>query len=92
MLLGCAHAGVVNTLRCVRRLAGEQAIHAVIGGMHLHAASARRLEVTADALRELAVPVIAPAHCTGSEPTALLAAAFPAAYAECHAGSRFRFD
>jgi len=92
VLLGCAHAGVVNTLRSVRRLTGDQAIHAVIGGMHLHAASTRRLEATVEALRELEVSVIAPAHCTGPEPTALLAAAFPPAFRECHAGSRFVFD
>jgi uncharacterized protein with ATP-grasp and redox domains len=35
VLLGCAHAGVINTLRYVRHLTAGRPIHAVLGGMHL---------------------------------------------------------
>lgn len=48
VLLGCAHAGVINTLRCVRPLTDERPIHAVLGGMHLVGASAQRLKRTID--------------------------------------------
>jgi len=34
-LLGCAHAGVVNTLTYVLSLTGRTRVHAVIGRMHL---------------------------------------------------------
>ena len=33
--MGCAHAGVINTLRYVRHLSAGRPIHAVLGGMHL---------------------------------------------------------
>jgi 7,8-dihydropterin-6-yl-methyl-4-(beta-D-ribofuranosyl)aminobenzene 5'-phosphate synthase len=66
VLLGCGHAGVVNTLHHVQGLTGGRPIHAVIGGMHLVAASPDRLDRTVEALGELDVSLIAPAHCTGS--------------------------
>ncbi|MDM7322356.1 MAG: hypothetical protein P3W87_003545 [Gammaproteobacteria bacterium] len=41
VLLGCCHAGVVNTLV---ELTGASPIHAVIGGTHLLRANQERLE------------------------------------------------
>jgi 7,8-dihydropterin-6-yl-methyl-4-(beta-D-ribofuranosyl)aminobenzene 5'-phosphate synthase len=35
VLTGCGHSGIVNILRYVRRLTGEQRFHAVVGGFHL---------------------------------------------------------
>ena len=35
VLTGCGHSGIVNILRYVRKLTGEDRIHAVIGGFHL---------------------------------------------------------
>ena len=35
VLSGCGHAGIVNTVRYARRLTGEDAVAAVIGGFHL---------------------------------------------------------
>lgn len=92
VLLGCAHAGVVNTLRQVRRLTRERPIHAVLGGMHLLHASAGRLARTVEALRELGVSRLGPGHCTGTVATARLWHEFPAACASCSVGSRFVFQ
>jgi len=39
VILGCAHAGVINTLERVRQLSGTRKIHAILGGMHLLNAS-----------------------------------------------------
>ena len=39
VLLGCAHAGVVNTIQYVSKLTGEKRIYAVMGGTHLITAS-----------------------------------------------------
>jgi 7,8-dihydropterin-6-yl-methyl-4-(beta-D-ribofuranosyl)aminobenzene 5'-phosphate synthase len=69
VLLGCAHAGVVNTLTYVSQLAGGIAVHAVIGGMHLLRAPLERIETTAGALVGSGVREIAPCHCTGFEAT-----------------------
>jgi len=65
VLLGCAHAGVANTLDHIRTLTGEESILAVIGGLHLSAAPEPRIQSTLRALREAGVKRVAPAHCTG---------------------------
>lgn len=65
VLLGCAHAGVVNTLMHIERLTGGKRIHAVLGGMHLLNASSERLQKTIAALAERDIRLLAPMHCTG---------------------------
>ena len=35
VLTGCGHSGIINILRYVRELTGEDRIHAVMGGFHL---------------------------------------------------------
>jgi 7,8-dihydropterin-6-yl-methyl-4-(beta-D-ribofuranosyl)aminobenzene 5'-phosphate synthase len=91
VLLGCAHAGVVNTLRHVRQLLPGRPIHAVLGGMHLLNASSERMTRTVEALRDLGVRKLGPAHCTGAVAAARLWHEFPEACAACAVGSRFTF-
>jgi 7,8-dihydropterin-6-yl-methyl-4-(beta-D-ribofuranosyl)aminobenzene 5'-phosphate synthase len=69
VVLGCAHAGVVNTLRYVQSLAGECPVHMVIGGMHLLHASERRLNETLQFFRQNQQMIVAPGHCTGFRQT-----------------------
>ena len=64
LLLGCAHAGLINTLLHVRALTGRQRLAAVIGGTHLINASAARLARTLDELRQFEFDCLAPGHCT----------------------------
>jgi 7,8-dihydropterin-6-yl-methyl-4-(beta-D-ribofuranosyl)aminobenzene 5'-phosphate synthase len=91
VLLGCAHAGVVNTLAYVSELAGKPQIHAVLGGMHLLRAKRPRMEATLQALRRHQVEFVAPAHCTGERATAFLAQQLPGNCIPCKAGSQFEF-
>jgi 7,8-dihydropterin-6-yl-methyl-4-(beta-D-ribofuranosyl)aminobenzene 5'-phosphate synthase len=72
VILGCAHAGIVNTLRRVASLTGDDRFRFVVGGTHLHAAASNRLDRTVSALRDLDVASIAPAHCTGLASLAFL--------------------
>ncbi len=65
VILGCAHAGVVSTLRYVRALRPGRPIHAVLGGMHMLRADASQRRSTLEALVELQVERVVPAHCTG---------------------------
>lgn len=92
VLLGCAHSGVINTLRHVRELTANRPLWAVLGGMHLGGASAERLERTIEELNRLDVRYLAPAHCTGMAATVALWNAFPGRCLECHAGARFQFE
>jgi len=87
VLLGCAHAGVVNTLRHITRLTGGRPIHTVIGGTHLRSAGAGRTEKTVEALRAFDVQRILPLHCTGFNAAARLWKEFPGRVAACPAGT-----
>ncbi|HPA17828.1 MAG TPA: MBL fold metallo-hydrolase [Verrucomicrobiae bacterium] len=91
VLLGCAHAGVVNTLRRVRDMTGGRPFHAVFGGMHLLVASPERVARTVQELRALGVRRLGPAHCTGAAAAARLWHEFPGACTACSVGSRFVF-
>ncbi len=67
VILGCAHAGIINTLEYVQELSGGAPIACVIGGTHLEKASEERIEWTIEKLRCLKVREIHPCHCTGME-------------------------
>lgn len=67
VVLGCAHAGVVNTLDYIAGLFPDRRIRTVLGGMHLVGASKRRIAHTVDAIQRYNVQHIGPAHCTGPE-------------------------
>jgi len=91
VVLGCAHAGMVNTLDYVRTLT-QRPIRAVVGGAHLVNASQHRLTRTIDSLREMKIQMIAPAHCTGPRATAALWTAFPDQIADCSVGTQWVFE
>lgn len=75
IVVGCSHAGLINTLHHTRAISGEDRIHAVIGGFHLLAASRSRLTRTIEALRALDVDQLIPCHCTGQNAVAALSRA-----------------
>ena len=90
VLLGCAHAGVVNTLTYVLSLTGRTRVHAVIGRMHLLRASAQRIEATAAALVGFGVDEIAPCHCSGFEATSYFRHSFAERCIQCSVGFECR--
>jgi 7,8-dihydropterin-6-yl-methyl-4-(beta-D-ribofuranosyl)aminobenzene 5'-phosphate synthase len=92
VLLGCAHAGVVNTLQHIGRLTHNRPIHAVFGGMHLVNANPQRIARTIEALRPLGVDRLGPAHCSGLAATVRLWQECPHAITACSVGSRFGFQ
>ncbi len=88
IVLGCAHAGVINTLDYVAKLSGRKRIFAVIGGMHLLSASLERIECTIDTFRRYDVQRIVPAHCTGHKAIEKFKEAFAERCFICSAGNR----
>lgn len=81
VLTGCGHAGVVNTVRYVRRLTGVHELAAIVGGFHLSGPMFEPIiEPTVDAFAELAPALLAPAHCTGWRAVHRLASRFPDAF------------
>ena len=64
--VGCCHAGLINTLTYIQKLTDKQRIRAIIGGLHLGAASAWRMDQTITILNELQPELLIPCHCTGA--------------------------
>lgn len=66
VLSGCAHSGIVNTVKHAVKLTGVNKVHAVIGGFHLSGpAFAGTIDPTVAALGELDPDFVVPTHCTG---------------------------
>jgi 7,8-dihydropterin-6-yl-methyl-4-(beta-D-ribofuranosyl)aminobenzene 5'-phosphate synthase len=76
VVLGCAHAGVVNTLDYVTKLIDQRSIYAIIGGMHLVNANLARIEHTIEAYKKYDIQKIMPLHCTGQEAAGTIQKAF----------------
>ena len=87
VVLGCAHAGIVNTLTYIRELNHGRPAHTVIGGTHLVAADETRMSRTIGALREFGVERLFPVHCTGFAAAARLWEAFPGRVFSCPVGT-----
>ena len=66
VISGCAHAGIINTIRCAQKMTGVSHIHAVMGGFHLTGPLFAPVIVpTVEALKEINPDYIIPMHCTG---------------------------
>ena len=91
ILLGCAHSGIVNTLDYIASITGADKFCAVLGGSHLGAASAERIEFTMNALRRYDVGMIGLNHCTGMRAVVAVWQAFPERSVVCCGGAVFEF-
>jgi 7,8-dihydropterin-6-yl-methyl-4-(beta-D-ribofuranosyl)aminobenzene 5'-phosphate synthase len=65
VLTGCCHSGLINTVRHIQHVTGEQKIAGIIGGLHLNRAAEERLQVTRDAIHQWQPDFVIPCHCTG---------------------------
>lgn len=73
VILGCAHRGMINTLRHAQQITGVNEINTVIGGTHLIQAGEERILMTAASLLEMGVQRVGVSHCTGTKASVLLA-------------------
>lgn len=65
IILGCAHAGLINILHHVRSKLPNKKIHTVIGGTHLGFAKTEQLERTIKELDDFGIERLGASHCTG---------------------------
>jgi 7,8-dihydropterin-6-yl-methyl-4-(beta-D-ribofuranosyl)aminobenzene 5'-phosphate synthase len=77
LITGCAHAGICNTIEHARRVCGEERLADVIGGFHLLAPSAERLEETVRHLDAMGLRSLHPCHCTDLSSKVALARRLP---------------
>ncbi len=88
VILGCAHHGIVNTLRHAQKLTGVEQVYAVIGGTHLFRASPERIAATIAELKEMGIQKIGVSHCTGFPASLRLAEEFQDAFFLNNAGTQ----
>jgi len=77
ILLGCCHAGLVNTLEHIAYTTGRRDVYALIGGTHLAFCSQEQMERTIQAVRGMGIGKIAAGHCTGFAASARLSRELP---------------
>ncbi len=77
LIMGCCHAGFVNTVEHVAYMTGRRDIYAVVGGTHLGFCSQQQLAMTIAAVRTIGIKKLAASHCTGFAASARLSREFP---------------
>ncbi len=91
ILSGCAHAGIVNTVRHIQNISGIRKVHAILGGFHLVNATAETIRNTIADIQEISPDIVAPMHCTGFEALVAFSGAMPDAFILNTAGTRYTF-
>jgi len=92
VITGCAHRGIMNTVRHVQKLTGGEHIHTIIGGTHLHLSSQERIEKTASELKGLGLQRLGVSHCTGFNASATLAREFGEVFFLNNAGTQITLE
>jgi 7,8-dihydropterin-6-yl-methyl-4-(beta-D-ribofuranosyl)aminobenzene 5'-phosphate synthase len=86
LILGCCHAGLINTIDHFQAKLPGKPIHTVIGGTHLDFAPAEQLRETIAILKGLGVKRMGLSHCTGLRAGARLAQELGDGVAFCTVG------
>jgi len=73
---GCAHSGIINTVRAAQKVTGVSKVYAILGGFHLIDADDKRIQLTIKELLKINPEVVRPCHCTGSKAVHRLVEAF----------------
>lgn len=91
VISGCAHAGIINTVRHAQKITGISKVHVVIGGFHLVNAPPEIIERTVADMQEIGPDHIIPAHCTGFEAILSFASRMPDQFILNTAGVQYAF-
>ncbi|MBF0549267.1 MAG: MBL fold metallo-hydrolase [Deltaproteobacteria bacterium] len=67
ILSGCAHVGIVNTVKQAQKVAQTEKILGIMGGFHLINKQPEIIQSTVADIKSMKPEFIAPTHCTGFE-------------------------
>ena len=90
VVAGCAHSGIINTIKHAQKITETDRVYAVLGGFHLAKADDKRIQATVNELMKLDLNFIGPCHCTGSKAVNQLAEAFGVCCRRLHTGDIVR--
>jgi 7,8-dihydropterin-6-yl-methyl-4-(beta-D-ribofuranosyl)aminobenzene 5'-phosphate synthase len=89
---GCAHAGIINTIRYAQQITGNAKVYAILGGFHLAGKEfEKRIDPTVENLKEINPEFIVPSHCTGWRALISIARAFPNNFVFNSVGNIYQF-
>ncbi len=91
VISGCAHAGIVNTVKQAQKVAGMDKLHAVMGGFHLTNAKPEVIQNTVADIKAMKPAHIVPAHCSGFETMVAFRKEMPDAFTLNTAGTKYTF-
>ena len=77
VLSGCAHRGIVNTVKQAQKMTGIEKVYAVMGGFHLTNAKPEVIQKTVADIKAINPEYIVPTHCTGFEAISAFAREMP---------------
>jgi 7,8-dihydropterin-6-yl-methyl-4-(beta-D-ribofuranosyl)aminobenzene 5'-phosphate synthase len=91
VLSGCAHAGIVNTVKQAQKVAGTDKIHAIMGGFHLINTKPELIQSTVADIKAMKPDYIVPTHCTGFEAIVAFSREMPNEFVLNTAGTQYTF-
>jgi 7,8-dihydropterin-6-yl-methyl-4-(beta-D-ribofuranosyl)aminobenzene 5'-phosphate synthase len=91
LLSGCAHVGIVNTVKHAQKVSGTDKIHAVMGGFHLINAKPAVIQNTVADIKAMKPDYIIPTHCTGFEAIVSFSREMPNEFILNTAGTKYTF-
>ena len=93
IISGCAHAGIINTVRYAQQITGLAKVYAIFGGFHLAGKEfEKRIEPTIEELKDINPELIVPSHCTGWRAIISIAQTFPNAFACSSVGNIYQLE
>lgn len=91
VLSGCAHSGIVNTVKHAQKMTGIEKVHAVLGGFHLTGAKPEIIQRTVADIKAINPDYIVPMHCTGYEAITTFEKEMPNQFIINTVGTRYLF-
>ncbi len=93
ILSGCAHSGIINTVKYAQEITGINKLYVVMGGFHLTGADFEPIiEPTTEALKALNPEYVIPTHCTGRKAVMNIEKEMPDKFLLNMSGTRMVFE
>ncbi len=91
VISGCAHTGIVNTIKQAQKSAGTDKVHAIMGGFHLINAKPELIQSTVADIKAMKPEYIVPTHCTGFRAMVAFSREMPNEFVLNTAGTKYTF-
>lgn len=92
ILSGCAHSGIINTVKYAQEVTGINKVHVVMGGFHLTGPVFEPIiNDTVKSMKEIRPDYVIPTHCTGRKAALAFEKAMPDQFILNMSGTKLTF-